>query len=98
MFKMFQKEWSNLQDQIDLLKVKKFDVKAVKSTFLESQLLNIIQFCRYAVTTEVFPRGDYVELLELILTYLCPELSFKIRAPSSVFLPGLWPKLFVFTI
>ena len=84
MFKMFQKEWSNLQDQIDLSKVTKFDVKAVKGTFLESQLLETIQFCKFVLTTEVFPRGDYVELLELTLTYLCPELSFRIRAPSSV--------------
>ena len=65
LFKMFQKEWSNLQDQIDLSQ----KLKSLMS-FLESQLLNTIQFCRYALTTEVFPRGDHVKLLELTLTYL----------------------------
>ena len=34
--------------------------------------------------TEVSPRGDYRELLELTHMYLSPEASFNIRAPSSV--------------
>ena len=84
LFKCFQKEWNNLKDEIDLSKLSRFDVKAVRGTFLETKVLESIQFCKIALKTEVFPRGDYTELLELTLMYLSPESSFKIRAPSSV--------------
>ena len=45
----------NLQDVIDPAKRYRFDVKAVRGSFLETQVLETVQFCKFALMTEVFP-------------------------------------------
>ena len=67
---------------IDPAKLYRFDVKAVPMSYFPTQVLETVQFCKFALMTEVFPRGDYRELLELTLMYLSPEASFRICAPS----------------
>ena len=43
-----------------------------------------IQFCKIVLNTDIFPKGDYRELLELTLMYLIPVMVFQIRAPGCV--------------
>ena len=59
----------------------KFDNFAGKGTFLEQQK-KLFNF--EALVNLVFPRGDYKELVELTLTYLCPDVNFDIHASGSV--------------
>ena len=84
MFKKFQNEWNNIKAPIDPGKVFRFDCKAVRGSFLDIQIQKTISFCRFALNTNVFPRSDYRELLELTLMYLCPDMSFPIRTPGSI--------------
>ena len=61
-----------------------FDLKAIKGTFLELQVNETIQFCKMALMTNTFERGDYKELLELTLLYLCPDVKYTIKAPGGM--------------
>ena len=46
LFKCFQEEWYDLKD--DLSELIRFDVKAVRGTLFETQVLETIQFCKFA--------------------------------------------------
>ena len=84
MFKRFQTNWNNIKDIIDPSKLVRFDSKSVSNTFLATQVEETIQFCKIALNTNIFPRRDHRELLELTLMYLSPEMVVQIRAPGCV--------------
>ena len=56
----------------------------MSNTFLATQVEETIQFCKIAMNTDIFARGDYREFLELTLMYRSPEMVFRIRAPDCV--------------
>lgn len=84
LFKQLQNSWQQLKHSLDQSKFKTYDLKSVKGTFLENEIFETVRFCKMALSTEVFSRGDYQELLQLTLMYLCPEQQYKIRAPGNV--------------
>ena len=84
LFKKFQANWNDIKDIIDTDKYVRFDVAAVKGTFLERQVTETIDFCQSALDNSTFPRGDYQELLKLTLIYLNEDCSFTINAPGNI--------------
>ena len=78
MFKLFQINWNNRKNNIDLSKLVRFDSKSISNTFLTTQVEETCHFCKMALNTDIFTRGDYRELLELTLMYLSPEMVFQI--------------------
>ncbi|XP_047141348.1 uncharacterized protein LOC124816271 [Hydra vulgaris] len=84
MFKRFQTNWNCIKKTVDPSNLIRFDINSISNTFLATQIEETIQFCKDALKTDIVPRGDYRELLELTLMYLHPEKFFKVRAPGCV--------------
>ena len=86
-FKLFKSDWNDIKDRFEadaLANVTTYDVKSVRGTFLESKIVSVTNFCKMALHTNVFERGDYSELLELTLKYLCPETEIFFREPGDI--------------
>jgi len=84
MFKKLQTSWNVVKDDISVDQYVRLDLNGIKGTFLETQVKETVEYCKLAMSTDVFSRGDYLELLELTLVYLCPEVNTTIQAPGSV--------------
>ena len=54
LFKRLQNNWQELKHSIVPAEFKRYDVKAVKGTFLDNQIFETVQFCKMALNTEVF--------------------------------------------
>ena len=85
LFKVFANHYNELKDNIDLENLVKFDWNKWRGTFMEWRAQEVLTWANHAVCVEVFCRGDYKELLELIVVWLGEAVSgFKIRKPKSV--------------
>jgi hypothetical protein len=84
MFKRFQTNWNDIKETVDSSNLIRFDINSISNTFLATQIEETIQFCKDALNTDIFPRGDYRELLEISLMYLHLKIFFKVQAPGCV--------------
>jgi hypothetical protein len=86
-FLRYNKAYPELVDNIDYTNLKIFDIAPWRGTFVEQMVVDVKAWARHAYITEVFPRGDYYDLLNLLIKFLCadpPGFRFRIKKPKRV--------------
>ena len=80
----FQSKWNTISELIDHTQLNKFDWNAVLGTPLEVQAREALEFCKHALHTNTFTRGDYKELCELIVVFLGGHVAgFTFKRPGA---------------
>ena len=73
LFLRYAREWPNIVDNIDYGNLKRFNLRPHLGTFIEEVVVSVRNWVRHAYLTEVFSRGDYEDLVKLIIAYLGAE-------------------------
>lgn len=86
-FLRYNKGYAELVDNIDYDNLRVFDVAPWLGTFVEQLVFDVRNWAKHAYNTQVFPRGDYYDLLNLIIMFLGanpPGFVFKFHKPKRV--------------
>ena len=80
----FKRKWNLISENIDMSKLIKFQWKNHTGSNLEIQAQEALYFCKHALNTDTFKRGDYKELCQLIVVYLGGVVQdFQFKRPGA---------------
>ena len=86
-FHKYNKAYPELVDHIDYNNLTIFNIAAWRGTFVEQMVLDVRAWARHAYNTEVFPQGDYHDLLHLLIKFIGadpPDFRFRFKKPKRV--------------